>query len=105
MQISDTERNAFHGQQSLHSCVRHRAEPVGPCIRTGNADRQLTESVGSSNLHEARVHAWMQSFEIHKREEVDRLKVSIDGRWATDLCAHRQVRTQQFRYLIASALW
>src|SRR5258708_14136138 len=47
----------------------------------------------------------MKCFEIHQREEVDRLEVSIDGRWATDLCAHRPVRTQQFRYLVASALW
>src|SRR5258706_999644 len=33
MQISDIERNSFRGQQTLRLSVRHRAEPVPPCIR------------------------------------------------------------------------
>src|SRR6266852_2401870 len=77
---------------------------VASCVRAGNADQQLTGSVGSSKLQETRIHARKQSLEIHQREEVNRLELPIDGWRTTDLRPHRQVRTQQLRDLVTCGL-
>src|SRR5258708_30164428 len=58
-----------------------------------------------SSLQEAGVHARMQGIQVQDRKEVDCLKLPIEGRWATYLCPHRQVRTQQSWDLVACRPW
>ena len=77
---------------------------AGGDLYPNRADVRPAQCTLWSSLQKARVHAWVQGFEVHKREEVDRLELAIDGRRTTDFCPHCQVCPQQFRDLITRIL-